>query len=585
MVAASSSAIDVNKSRDPTWIPPPCSSANSDIHSNDNSGNLSPHLPPNSSTTAYHHHHHHTNNNHSKIGESFLSDVHSVVLNPDSTTANANSSGSTNAGTASTKLGKTSSNRHVEPDLAQERITTPPPSSTPPVAPQNPSIPEQEERRYCDSNEQSRDLQSDLFLLDQAMQSQPTRQDSLIHQTATTSINMSSEIEGTDSLFGEALGRSAFTQPLFDDHNKLLSFDSNVEPQHYSSSRLSQTTTLHASIPAPSPPPPPQLAHKSDSDALELESVLLEFGTINSQNDRDLNFAKDQGIRPFNTIYGQDVHPPGSMTFGRQKKRRLSTLSGDAGTGCSVFPDGFEGPIAKRAKSEIPHSNSGMFYGERPTRANGYGDGIGGIRTGGRAYTVMNGMGMRSGAAAGGVGNTHPHYVDGGGIGPDMTTRTHTDLYENLPPELQMRVDHLREKISKMPRRKLRDSLALGVTIEEVIPLMSINRDDLAEMLGLGVTTWKIFIHKTFGIPRWPARVLKSQEMKERTLRARLAEAELRGDTHATAELWQELKKLEEKRRIGRNKLRNLGRRCREKLIAKLKKGCASGASAGTEAD
>ncbi len=41
-----------------------------------------------------------------------------------------------------------------------------------------------------------------------------------------------------------------------------------------------------------------------------------------------------------------------------------------------------------------------------------------------------------------------------------MTTRTSTDLYENLALELKMRVDHLHEKITKMPRRKLRESLA-----------------------------------------------------------------------------------------------------------------------------
>ncbi len=413
------------------------------------------------------------------------------------------------------------------------------------------------------------------------MQAQPTtRHDSLMHhQTAASSMNMAGELEASDSLFGDALGRSAFSQPLFDDH-KLLSFDSNVDTQTYS--RLpahpivatTTTTTTTASQPTTSLPSHHHL-HRNRTDAAhsqepqELESILHELGIINSQQERDFIFAKDNGLRPFHSIYGQDVHLPGSMTFGRQKKRRLSSITLDT-AGAPVFPEGYDAPMAKRAKSEIPSSTGGLYYGERPTRPSGYGTSIGGMRTGGRAYTVMNGMDMnRSGM--------HGHFSDSGG--PDMTTRTNTDLYENLSPELQMRVDHLREKIAKMPRRKLRESLAKGVTIDEVIPLMSVNRDDLAEMLGLGVTTWKIFIHNTFGIPRWPARVLKSQETREQSLRGRLRDAELRGDTHTTQELWQELKKLEEKRKVGRNKLRALGRRCREKLIAKLSKGNSAGAA------
>ncbi|CAN8072532.1 unnamed protein product [Agarophyton chilense] len=107
---------------------------------------------------------------------------------------------------------------------------------------------------------------------------------------------------------------------------------------------------------------------------------------------------------------------------------------------------------------------------------------------------------------------------------------SHPDLYENLSPFHQALVDALGRKIATMSRRKLRETLAERVTIEEVEPLMIINRDELAGMLGLGVTTWKMFVHNSLGVPRWPARALKSQKVKENKLLQRLKEAEARGD-------------------------------------------------------
>lgn len=110
---------------------------------------------------------------------------------------------------------------------------------------------------------------------------------------------------------------------------------------------------------------------------------------------------------------------------------------------------------------------------------------------------------------------------------------SHPDLYENIDPLLRAKVDALARKISGMPRRKLRECLAQRVTIEDVEPLMVLNRDELAGMLGLGVTTWKMFVHNSLGVPRWPARALKSQVVKENKLLQRLKEAEMRGDADA----------------------------------------------------
>lgn len=118
---------------------------------------------------------------------------------------------------------------------------------------------------------------------------------------------------------------------------------------------------------------------------------------------------------------------------------------------------------------------------------------------------------------------------------------THPDLYENLSPEIREKVDNLQSKISVMPRRKLRESLAKGVSIDEVEPLMSVNRDELAGMLGLGVTTWKMFVHHTLGIPRWPARALKSQKVKEKKLLQKKLEAERRGEFEVAERVQREL--------------------------------------------
>lgn len=121
---------------------------------------------------------------------------------------------------------------------------------------------------------------------------------------------------------------------------------------------------------------------------------------------------------------------------------------------------------------------------------------------------------------------------------------SHPDLYENLSGDIREKVDRLQGIISAMPRRKLRESLAQGVSIDDVEPLMCVNRDELAAMLGLGVTTWKMFVHHTLGIPRWPARALKSQKVKETKLIQKIHEAEQREEYDVADRLRRELHKL-----------------------------------------
>lgn len=137
---------------------------------------------------------------------------------------------------------------------------------------------------------------------------------------------------------------------------------------------------------------------------------------------------------------------------------------------------------------------------------------------------------------------------------------THPDLYENLGLIERKLVDSLKGKISFMPRRKLRESLAKYVSIEEVEPLMSVNRDELAGMLGLGVTTWKMFVHHTLGVPRWPARALKSQKVKEKKLLQKKAEAEASGEYVVAERVEKELARLKQAHMKRRKLFRRDGR-------------------------
>lgn len=104
-----------------------------------------------------------------------------------------------------------------------------------------------------------------------------------------------------------------------------------------------------------------------------------------------------------------------------------------------------------------------------------------------------------------------------------------SDRFEDLPAKVQAEIERLRNVIAKMPRRKLRDSLAETLTIRDFLPVMGINRDDLAEMLKLGVTTLKSFVHHELGIPRWPARSLKSTGAKVRDAEEKFACASREG--------------------------------------------------------
>lgn len=139
-----------------------------------------------------------------------------------------------------------------------------------------------------------------------------------------------------------------------------------------------------------------------------------------------------------------------------------------------------------------------------------------------------------------------------------------------------------------MPRHQLRDRLVQEVSFEELEPLMSVNRNDLAEMLGIGVTSFKIFIHKTLCLPRWPAQVIKSRDIREKNLKMRLQEAMNRKDKLATVEILQDLNKLLEDRLKFRGNIDNIRvtvrrrreelakvmeRRHRQEQLAKSKKG------------
>lgn len=428
-----------------------------------------------------------------------------------------------------------------DPKLGESFLTDLQLSAPTPCKQRAPHSPRRRGTYEFDGNEPARDIQSDLFLLDQAMQANPpARAEHLLPSAPLPS----TDLDTSDALFGA----SGFPPPLFDDTSKLLCLEA-VTGAAPTSGPFSSTTMTH-SLPVTS-----SLAvasAKGDFGGTEPSEfdMMHQFGLITPQPDRDLNYAKDLTYSSFQldtTNSGYSHHPynvetevitPGSTTFGRQKKRRLSD------TGYL-----YEDPVtlSKRLKSDMGLSNAYHpleALGERATFGSSLGDSSGCLETS-RSYSLHT-----------------------SGYNESTTAPlAHSELYNSLSPDMQQKVDHLREKIAKMPRRKLRKSLTKGVTIEEVMPLMSLNRDDLAEMLGLGVTTWKIFIHNTFGIPRWPARVLKSQELREKGLQNRLNDAELRGDTAAAADLLQELRKLEDKRRKMRNKIRSIAGTCREKLM------------------
>lgn len=118
-----------------------------------------------------------------------------------------------------------------------------------------------------------------------------------------------------------------------------------------------------------------------------------------------------------------------------------------------------------------------------------------------------------------------------------------------LSEEIRAKIDALRAKIVTMPRRKLRECLAKGVTLEEIEPLMVVNRDDLAAMLSLGVTTWKSFLHQELGVSRWPARALKSIANKTSEAKARLEEAQSDCVTDEALSIRLDIERLSEQKR------------------------------------
>jgi hypothetical protein len=148
------------------------------------------------------------------------------------------------------------------------------------------------------------------------------------------------------------------------------------------------------------------------------------------------------------------------------------------------------------------------------------------------------------------------------GAAPDLkkhevcTTAGPREDFDGLPQELKVKIFALRTKIAGMPRRKLRDSLARDVTLEEIEPLMVVNRDDLAAMLALGVTTWKSFLHQELGVSRWPARALKSIDNKSRDAYMRLEEAMRDGAAEETASARLDIAKLVKQKEILMQQLR-----------------------------
>lgn len=373
------------------------------------------------------------------------------------------------------------------------------------TAPSSNIMPLQRER--LDFDPAQRDLQSDLFLLDQAMQnppsgpSAPPPADPLLALSGGSALGLPEEsgLGDAPGMFTSA-GLNTPAPPLchglFDDivgHSKLLGYEG---PPTDGSPPVADSARPTSDQAAPAAP-------------ADLECILQELG-IGMPNAGQAR--TEPGLRPLplNPHFYGAMHEAPHLAFGRARKRRAG---GPA-----------DGPLGKRARSDM---------GPRFARA----------------PLPSPDARLQTPAAV----------ADCGGF-----ARAEAQL-RDLGPSLQRAIGALRAKIETMPRRKLRESLARGVTIDEVIPLMSVNRDDLAGMLGLGVTTWKIFIHHTFGIPRWPARVLKSQEMRERSLQGRLREAEARGDAQACADLWGELRVLQEKRKKGRNQIRAVAKKFREK--------------------
>jgi hypothetical protein len=147
--------------------------------------------------------------------------------------------------------------------------------------------------------------------------------------------------------------------------------------------------------------------------------------------------------------------------------------------------------------------------------------------------------------------------------------------YGELPADVQAKIQALSGKISRMPRRKLRECLANEVTLQEVEPLMVVNRDDLATMLSLGVTTWKSFVHQELGVARWPARGLKSIANKSREARDRLEAAARDGCRGQAGALRLDLFRLGQERELTMEQLRAAARRQRGERTA------GGGASSG----
>ncbi len=90
------------------------------------------------------------------------------------------------------------------------------------------------------------------------------------------------------------------------------------------------------------------------------------------------------------------------------------------------------------------------------------------------------------------------------------STSTGAVRYSDLSDNHKRCIDCLRAKINKMPKRKLLDCLKREIAVDEIMPLILLDRDSVVELLNIGQTTFKRWIHEGLGMERWPARAVRA---------------------------------------------------------------------------
>lgn len=120
------------------------------------------------------------------------------------------------------------------------------------------------------------------------------------------------------------------------------------------------------------------------------------------------------------------------------------------------------------------------------------------------------------------------------------------EMPKNVSTQTRLSILGIRNKVQKIKRSKLLQGLAAAVKIDEVLPLLGLNRDNVARLVGVSTTTWKGFAHKKLGIKRWPGRTFRKFEDTETYLHRRLAFAEKLNDTADMETARLEMKQLKE---------------------------------------